>query len=118
MEGSKCSVEFVDYGNIESDTPISHLHKEVLCSEVPIFINRFRLDGSMLGEDGEIDQSLLDMINNVIVEKNLFVEVLGESYQSPDKSLPKLCWITVGDIHLKKYRDIKTFFNISSPKNV
>lgn len=99
-----CSVEFLDYGNIQK-TKMKKLFREVVCTEIPPLAQRYRLEGSPTGAYGQIDQDLLDKLHVTIVDFNIEINVIPEDASKIAPNYVKRCWITVDDKVIKSYNN-------------
>lgn len=106
--GDKCLVKFIDYGNHEK-VKQKYLVPEVMCSEVPSFAYKFRLDGSPIGVDGGIDESMFDCLYSIYCEKEINVEIHKEDRHITDPKKIKRCAIVVNGTIIRSYEDLKEY---------
>lgn len=105
VNGNTCSVEFIDYGNIQKRTNMKDLFREVICTEIPPLAQRYRLEGSPAGTSGEIDQNMLDKLHITVVDQNIEINVIPKDSVKSIPNYVKRCWITVDQKVIKSYGD-------------
>lgn len=102
----KCSVQFIDYGNIQKKVRVKDLHADTICSEVPILSQKYRLLDKPDDGNGNIDQNLLDKLHAAVVEKRADIRVIPEDIDRNDQNYVKRCWVTVEGRTFKSFNDV------------
>jgi len=94
-------IEFIDYGNIHHNVPLNRLSRHVMFPEIPASALRYRLEGSPVKPNGEIDDDLLDKLFVFICDQKIEVMV-----RSPKDVTPIICWIDFQGCLVKNYEDL------------
>lgn len=97
ISASRCKVQFVDYGNIE-ECDVKDLRKNVICGNIPIMANKFRLTNVAAKQhEGIWSVESLDTLHVLIVGKQCQVRVDTDMDTDPAGVIP--CYLkTTGEL--------------------
>lgn len=106
IDDDECKVLFIDFGNLQNCKK-RELYPHVICSEVPMIAQRFKLENLPFLPDGTLDQELLDKLHVLIVDKEVNVYVHPDDVESIKPNYVKRCTIRDGENIFKCYRDVE-----------
>jgi hypothetical protein len=111
-ENDEFTVEFIDYGTIQTHIKASELSAQVLCQEIPPYAHKYRFEGTPeKGEDGEINQNSLGIFFANVVNKTFWVEVHPDDINNNEPGYVKRCFFESHRKVLRNYADLQSFNN-------
>lgn len=109
IDQDTCTVEFIDYGNIQKGVKLDQLYPPI-CSEIPQLAHRFKFKGSAKNSEGKVDEIFLNKLYRLLVDDDLNVVV---TFDPDDFEEIETCSIRVEQfaVEIRDYNQIENIFS-------
>lgn len=101
------SIEYIDYGTVSTKTPANWICPETICSEIPPFAMRFRLEDHI----SDLSSSFYDKLHGCIVDHHAFVTIHDDDVNIEDPEYVKRCKVKCRGFEVDSYHNVIDFLS-------